>query len=205
VARLEARTRVLPLTGDAALVVLAGGRSSRMGRAKRDLPVGGGTLLEWIVARLGPAFAETLVAGGAAPRGARAVADRHPDAGPLAGIEASLLAMRAERAFVVACDLPNAGVRLASFLLERCAGADAAVPRVAGRAQPTCAVYARSAATKLGAYLDAGERRAIEALDRLNVVYVDDADLATAGVAASELDDLDTPADYDAFIASLRA
>ncbi len=186
-------------------MVLAGGRSSRMGRAKRDLPVGDGTLLEWIVARLGPAFAETLVAGGAASRGARAVADRHPDAGPLAGIEASLLAMRAERAFVVACDVPNAGVRLASLLLERSAGVDAAVPRVAGRAQPTCAVYARSAATKLGAYLDAGERRAIEGLDRLNVVYVDEADLAAAGVAASELDDLDTPADYDAFIASLRA
>jgi molybdopterin-guanine dinucleotide biosynthesis protein A len=202
---LEARTRVLPLTGDAALVVLAGGRSSRMGRAKRDLAVGGGTLLEWIVARLGPAFAETLVAGGPAPRGARAVADRHADAGPLAGIEASLLAMRAEHAFVVACDMPNAGVRLASFLLGRSAGADAAVPRVAGRAQPTCAVYARSAAPKLGAYLDAGERRATEALDRLTVTYVEDGDLTGAGIALAELDDLDTPADYDAFIASLRA
>jgi molybdopterin-guanine dinucleotide biosynthesis protein A len=202
---MEARTRVVPLTQDAALVVLAGGRSSRMGRAKRDLPVGTGTLLEWIVARLGSAFAETLVAGGPAPRGARAVADRHADAGPLAGIEASLLAMRGEHAFVIACDTPRASARLAALLLERSAGADAAVPRVAGRVQPTCAVYARTAAPKLGAYLDAGERRATEALDQLEVAYIDERDLTAAGVSLSELDDLDTPADYDAFITSLRA
>ena len=175
-----------------------------MGRAKRDLPVAGGTLLEWIVARLAPAFAETLVAGGLAPGGARAVADRRPDAGPVAGIEASLLAMRSERAFVVACDMPRASAQLAGLLLECCGGADVAVPRIGGRAQPTCAVYARSAAVKLGAYLDAGARRATEALERLDVVYVGEAEFARAGVALAELDDIDTPADYDAFVASLR-
>ena len=189
---------------DATLVVLAGGRSTRMGRAKSALPVEDATLLEWIAARLGPSFAETLVCGATAPRGARAVADRHVDAGPVAGIEAGLAAMRSERAFVLACDMPRASERLAMLLLDRCAGHDAAVPRVAGRAQPTCAVYARSAWPKLVAYLDAGERRATEALDRLDVVYLDEAALAREGIAANEFEDLDTPADYEAFIASLR-
>jgi len=175
-----------------------------MGRAKATLPVGDATLLEWMVARLGPSFTETLVCGAPAPRGARAVADRRNAAGPVAGIEAALVAMRTDRAFVLACDMPHATAALGDLLVARSLGHDAAVPRAAGRAQPTCAAYARSAGTKLAAYLDAGERRATEALARLDVVYVDEPELAREGVALTELDDLDTPADYDAFLASLR-
>ncbi len=204
---LAPRARVVPLTrtGDATLVVLAGGRSSRMGRAKSELPVGDATLLDWIVGRLGPAFAETIVAGTRAPRGARAVSDRRADAGPLAGIEAGLLEARSPFAFVVACDTPRASERLAGLLLECCQGRDAAVPRIAGVAQPTCAAYARAAAGKLTAFLDAGGRRVTKALEGLDASYVEEPELARAGIGPTELADLDTPADYEAFIATLRA
>ena len=197
------RPAVLPLTRDASLVILAGGRSTRMGRAKAELPVGELTLLEWMVRRLGPRFAETIVSGATAPAGARTVDDRRADAGPLAGIEAALVAARTDVAFVVACDMPRASERLAGLLVSRCAGHDVAVPRVGNRAQPTCAAYARSAVPKLAAYLDAGGRRATAALDALDAVFLEEGDLADAGIPLSELADLDTPADYQAFLASL--
>jgi molybdopterin-guanine dinucleotide biosynthesis protein A len=174
-----------------------------MGRPKAGLPVGEVTLLEWMVRRLGPAFAETIVSGATAPAGARQVEDRRPDAGPLAGIEAALAAARSDIAFVIACDMPRASGRLAALLVARCSGHDAAVPRAAGRAQPTCAAYARSAVPILAAYLDAGGRRATAALDGLDVVFLEEPDLAGAGIPLSELADLDTPADYQAFLASL--
>ena len=177
-----------------------------MGRAKHELPVGTTTLLAWQVARLGRFFGDTIVVGAPAPVGARGVSDARADAGPLAGIEAGLLATRLhDRAFVLACDMPRASAALGALLIRLCEGHDAAVPRVAGRAQPTCAAYTRSAASKLTAYLDSGERRATEALDRLDVVFVADAALVREGISLTELDDLDTPADYDAFIAALRA
>ena len=109
------------------------------------------------------------------------------------------------QAFVIACDMPRASARLAALLVARCAGHDAAVPRVDGRAQPTCAAYARTAAPKIRAYLDRGARRATEMLNELDTVFVDEPQLAREGIAADELADLDAPADYDAFIASLRA
>ena len=202
---MAARAADLHLTREASLVILAGGRSTRMGRDKATLPVAGVTLLEWMVRRLGPEFAETIVAGAAAPKGAREAPDRRADAGPVAGIEAGLLAAHSPYVFAVGCDMPSATTRLASFLLARCAGHDAAVPRLDGRTQPTCAAYARVAAPKIGAYLDRGARRATEMLDDLGAVFVDERELAAAGIAATELADLDTPADYDAFIASLRA
>ena len=199
------RAADLHLTRGAALVILAGGRSTRMGRDKTALPVDGVTLLEWMVRGLGPEFAETIVAGAPAPEGAREAPDRGADAGPLAGIEAGLLAARSPFAFVVASDMPRASARLAAVLLARCAGHDAAVPRVDGRAQPTCAAYARTSAVKIGAFLDRGARRATDALNDLDTIFVDERDLATDGIAVTELTDLDTPADYEAFIASLRA
>jgi molybdopterin-guanine dinucleotide biosynthesis protein A len=205
VEHVAARARDLPLTRDATLIVLAGGHSARMGRPKAELPVGDGTLLEWIVARLGPQFAETLVCGGAASvPAARTVADHHADAGPLAGIEAGLREMRTDAAFVLACDTPRATARLARLLLASAAGHDAAIPRVAGRDQPTCASYRAQAAVAIGAYLASGGRRVSGAIAKLDAVYVEDGELAREGIAAAELDDLDTPADYEAFIASLR-
>ena len=42
-------------------------------------------------------------------------------------------------------------------------------------------------------------------LNELDTVFVDEPQLAREGIATGELTDLDTPADYDAFVASLRA
>lgn len=198
------RATFAPLTREATLVVLAGGRSTRMGRSKAELPVEGTTLLEWIVRRLGPSFAETLVAGAAAPAGARAVTDRVTDGGPLAGVVSALAAARTPHVFVLACDVPRASARLASLLLERAAGHGAAVPRVGGRVQPACAVYAAASAAAIARLFDGGERRLLRALDVIDVRFVGEDELAAYGVAAGELADLDTPADYEAFLASLR-
>jgi len=69
--------------------------------------------------------------------------------------------------------------------------------------QPTCAAYAPSR-DEARAYLDAGERRATEASTGLRV-FVTSRKLARPEIATTELDDLDTPADYETFLASLRA
>jgi molybdopterin-guanine dinucleotide biosynthesis protein A len=188
-----------------ALILLAGGRSSRMGRAKHELPVGDTTLLSWLIGRFGPLYTEVIVVGAAAPERARSVSDLRSDAGPLAGIEAGLLALRVwDRAFVLSVDNPRATPSLGAYLVRRCEGHDAAVPRLRGRPQPTVAAYARSVAPKIAAYLDSGKRRATDVLDALDTIFVDDAELASEGFSSREFADLDTPADYEAFLAELR-
>lgn len=189
---------------DATLVVLAGGRGERMGTPKALLRVGDVTLVEWIVSRLAPSFAEVLVCGATdAPPPARALLDDRTDAGPLGGIETGLAAASRDAVFVLACDTPRASAALAALLVERSAGRDAAVPRIAGRTQPTCAAYRKPALARLGAFLDGGGRRATRALETMDVAYVEAADLERAGIDPHELADLDTSEDYDAFIASL--
>lgn len=202
-AGLASRAGVVPLTAGATLVLLAGGRSARMGRDKASLPVPGGTLLERVVRVIGPAFSDVVVCGAAAPAGARAAADRRADTGPLAGMEAGLFETRTAEAFVLACDMPRVSARLATLLLERSRGHDVALPRVADRDQPLCAAYARSVLPKLSSYLDGGGRRVATFVASLDAVRVTEDELTSAGIAPGELSDIDTPAEYEAFLASL--
>src|SRR5207245_83161 len=95
----------------ASLLVLAGGASRRMGRPKAWLEVGDTILLRWVVDRLALAFSEVLIAFAEPeqleqPIPYRVVFDRKRSGGPLAGIEAGLLAARQDAVFVIACDMP---------------------------------------------------------------------------------------------------
>ena len=88
---------------------LAGGASSRMGRDKALLELGGVPLIVR-TARLVEAVvgSATVVGDTAAIRalGLRTVADDWPGAGPLGGIATALRVSSAPWSLVVACDLP---------------------------------------------------------------------------------------------------
>jgi molybdopterin-guanine dinucleotide biosynthesis protein A len=192
----------MPVRDPATLLLLAGGSSRRMGRPKARLPVGDTTLVEWVAARLAPAFSQLLVSArdeAQIPERLRAhvVRDRRPGAGPLAGIEAGLAATPHEVLVAVACDMPWVEVGLARRLVQASRGHDAAVPRLDGRPEPVCAAYRRSAAAPIGRALDAGRLRAAQALEGLDVHWLEDA-------PAEQLGSLNTPEDYGRFLDALR-
>jgi molybdopterin-guanine dinucleotide biosynthesis protein A len=172
-----------------------------MGRPKALLPVGDTTLVEWLVARLAPAFEHLLVAARdpeQLPAGLRPrlVRDLHLGAGPLAGVEAGLAASPHDTLVAVACDMPRVTAGLARRLVaaaETEPWLDAAVPRLEGRPEPACAAYRRSAAGPLAAALAQGRRRAADALADLSVRWLDGEDPAL-------FTNLNTPADYRDFL-----
>lgn len=130
--------------------VLAGGRSSRMGRDKALLPFGGGTLVEFVAGQvLAAAQRVALIAdpGVYGQFGFPVYADRFPGCGPLGGLHTALSMKLGEWNLVVACDMP----RLTPTILARlCERAEAIRdPRLAcvapvsgtGEYEPLCAVY----------------------------------------------------------------
>ena len=186
----------------ATLILLAGGDSRRMGRPKALLPVEDLTLIEWLAQRLAPDFEQTLVAARESAQlpeslRQRFLADRHAGAGPLAGIEAGLLAAGGRPLVAVACDMPFVTSELVRRLLRASSGHVAAAPESGGRLHPACAAYRAGALEPISAALERGERRAVDVLAGLDVcrVRVEDARL---------LANLNTPADYREFLAELR-
>ena len=132
---------------DFSTLILAGGRSRRMGRPKAFLPVEGETLLERavrIARELNPV--EVLISGRAghdysALPGCRVVLDREPDLGPLGGIERGLASSRTPLLLVLAVDLPHITAAFLRRLLGHCDASIGVVPRLDGRLEPLAAVY----------------------------------------------------------------
>ena len=156
--------------------VLTGGASSRMGRDKALLEVGGTALARTVAGALTVAGADRVVAVGGdrarlAALGLEVVADLHPGEGPLGGILTALDAADTDVVVVLACDLPGAdGPAVAAVVdaLVRAPAAAVAWPVVAGRHHVLHAAWrAGLAAPVLRAAFAAGERSPRRAADRL--------------------------------------
>jgi molybdopterin-guanine dinucleotide biosynthesis protein A len=129
-------------------IVLAGGRSSRMGAPKAWLAWHGTTLLRRtcaIVARGAGGPVVVVKAPGQElpelPDGVRVVEDAREGRGPLQGVLAGLEAVDGELAFVASTDMPFLHPRFVAAVCAAVGDADAAVPRVGGFVQPLAAAY----------------------------------------------------------------
>lgn len=92
----------VPATG----VVLAGGRSLRMGTDKALLPLEGGTLLDFMLDKLRRAGVAQVIVSGSRP-GYLCVPDENPGGGPLAALAALVRALPGQRLLVVPVDMPG--------------------------------------------------------------------------------------------------
>ena len=129
-------------------VILAGGKSRRMGQDKRRLAWGETTLLGHVVATLRPVVGELLVVVDDARRvrhlDARVIEDLVPGTHALGGLYTGLTLASRDRCFVCACDAPLLQPALIRFLCEQAEGFDLAIPQTDRGLQPLHAVYAKS-------------------------------------------------------------
>jgi molybdopterin-guanine dinucleotide biosynthesis protein A len=130
-------------------VILAGGKSSRMGRDKAFLEIGGQTLLTrqiHLVREIGAA--EIFISGRTGTDysafSCRVLPDKFPDAGPLAGIERALEAISSPMLLALAVDLPDMRAEFLRALAARCPENSGAVPRVHGHLEPLAAFYPKA-------------------------------------------------------------
>ena len=197
----------------AAGIVLAGGKSSRMGSSKAALYWHGSTLLRrvtGIVARSvdGPVVVVSAP-GQVLPEldgAVEVVADEREGRGPLQGLAAGLAAIgdRAEVAYVSSTDVPllhPAFVRRVVSAVDD--GFDVALPDVGGYRQPLSAAYRVALANTVQELVAADRMRPAFLFERSRVLHLGEADLLNDG-AVNRLDpelasvsNLNEPADYE--------
>ncbi len=199
---------------DASAVILAGGKSSRLGRPKPVLPFGEHTMLERIVLELAGGFSETVVVArprnmivgavmeglriepSSGPARLRVVHDSAPYEGPLKALASALEVITCERAFVCSCDLPLLRADVALALCEMLDEGEAAIPEVGGRLQPLCAAYRRGAAGKMRAAVARGESRMAAVYDALDMRIIPEARLRAIDPELRSFFNVNTEADY---------
>ncbi|HEY2081075.1 MAG TPA: NTP transferase domain-containing protein [Streptosporangiaceae bacterium] len=200
-------------------VVLAGGRSSRMGTSKAALEWHKSTLLRrtaGIVARAAGGPVVVVRALGqqlpALPSGILVVDDPREGKGPVQGIAAGLAAMRghADIAFVSSTDMPflhPAFIRRVLRVLDESESTDVALPVARGFRQPLAAAYRVSLAEIAERLVKEDRLRPAFLFDECAVQELDDEALRKDPVLAALDPDLDsvvnvnTPADYQAALA----
>jgi len=182
-------------------VVLAGGRSTRLGRDKALLELEGRPLITRTLDVLAQLTDDLIVVTSMAPHlfppSARVVADRCAGAGVLAGVHAGLLAAREELALVVACDMPFLNLDLLRYIISLAQEADIVIPRWTD-VEPLHAVY--RPATCLGPIegaLARGERRIISFYGEVKVRYVERAEIARFDSQGLSFFNVNTPSDWE--------
>jgi molybdenum cofactor guanylyltransferase len=191
------------LTEDAAAIVLAGGRSRRMGTDKSLLAIQDRPMIEHICRQLGPTFTRVFISANDPAKfsflGLEVVPDRIPDQGPLMAVASALEASDRELNLIVSCDIPQVNLVVVRRMLAEAQEADVVIPVTQdGKEQPLFAVYRRSARGCMEEVLASGGRRLRDIYGRCRVRFV-------------ELDDtgwfvnLNTNDDYERFRRSTEA
>lgn len=198
---------------DAAAIVLAGGRSSRMGSPKAALNWHGSTLLRrvtGIMARSVPGPVVVVSAPGQPLPdldGAVEVAiDEREGRGPLQGLAAGLAAIndRAAVAYVSSTDVPL----LHPAFVRRVVGAmdddrDVVLPEVAGYRQPLSAAYRVGVLSTVRQLIAADRMRPAFLFERTRVLHLSEDDLRRDRALArldpelASVSNLNQPADYE--------
>jgi molybdopterin-guanine dinucleotide biosynthesis protein A len=168
-------------------IVLAGGKSTRLGRNKITENIGGKMLLERVLDSLSLFKGEIIIVTSAQstlpgvdkyPQ-VRIVNDIYPDKGSLGGIYSGIFFSRTFYNLLVAGDMPFLSFNLLHYMADIAQGYDLVAFREGERFEPLHAVYSKNCILPLEMLLKQDNVRIIELLGYLsNVRYLTLAEIA---------------------------
>jgi molybdopterin-guanine dinucleotide biosynthesis protein A len=166
-------------------IILAGGRSLRLGHDKITEKVGTASLIETVVSRLDPLCKEIIIVTAkektfsqlASQSKVKVVTDVLPGRGSLGGIYTGLIKSDSFYNLVVAADMPFLNAPLLRYMIEAADGFDFVLPRVNKWFEPLHAVYSRNCVPVIKTLLDQGKRVIVELFDYVKVKYIEEEEI----------------------------
>jgi molybdopterin-guanine dinucleotide biosynthesis protein A len=187
--------------------VLAGGGSTRFGRDKALVEVGGTPMLgrmSELVRRVTGQIKIVAAPGKYEAFGVEIVEDRWPGEGPLGGIitaleDAASSAAPPEWNLILSCDMPFLTREWLAFLGERAAKSKAQVvfAHSASGPEPLCACWQTDAAAKLRSGFERGVRKVTEGIALLPSEVLDEMDWKRFDSTGRLFWNMNTAADYE--------
>ncbi|MBI5652762.1 MAG: molybdenum cofactor guanylyltransferase [Chloroflexi bacterium] len=184
-------------------VILAGGKSRRMGRDKAFIKFDGKPIIARVIERIQPLCSELIIVANDrdayASFDAQIISDVYPGKGSLGGLYTGLHAARTDYVLAVACDMPFLNRDLLRFMISLAADFDVTIPRARDLSRnlaqnrrgdgapgfkrallakeinlhPTHAIYSKNCLAPIHAKLMADELRLIGFHDGLRVRVVE--------------------------------
>ncbi|MFD2517477.1 molybdenum cofactor guanylyltransferase [Salinimicrobium flavum] len=174
-------------------IILAGGKSSRMGKEKGLINFNGKPFVQYIISALRPLVSKTLIISGNSDYDVfklERFEDIIKDAGPLAGIYTGLIQSKTDFNLVLSCDIPLIRTEVLELLIKAQDGKSDVFQIVGnGKHMPLIALYHRRCERIFYELLQNDERRLYVALNQCkvkNVVLNSEKDLLTTNINTPE-------------------
>ncbi|MGB9856330.1 MAG: molybdenum cofactor guanylyltransferase [Caldisericum exile] len=142
-------------------VILAGGKSTRMGTNKSFLKIGNQTIIERIVELMKSIFSEVIIITNSPDEykflNLPLFEDIYKWKGPLAGIHSALVHSKAEKIFVLSCDVPLMRKEMIEYIVEYNSNKPIIFCEAAGYHQPLVGVYSKKILSEIEHFISNNE------------------------------------------------
>jgi molybdopterin-guanine dinucleotide biosynthesis protein A len=194
-----------PITG----VILAGGKSSRMGQNKALMSLGGKCLVDRVVEVMRSVFDDLLMVTNTpdvyADLGMPMVPDVWPEKGSLGGVYSAIYHVATPYCLVVACDMPFLRAAVLRYLITQMADYDVVVPDVLGELQTLHAIYSKACLQPIERRLETNRLRIVGFFPDVRVRTVTASELEPYDPELLAFQNLNTPEEFQAAEQRLRA
>jgi len=166
------------MPNDITSIILAGGKSSRMGKDKAGLKLDGRLMILQSIARKLLTISDEVIVATDGRRyddliiRVKWVDDVYPGAGSLVGLYSGLKEASSDYALVVACDMPFLNLELLRYMIALPRDYDILAPRMGDKIEPLHAIYSRNCLTAIARLLEAGHKKIMDLYDEVRVRYI---------------------------------
>ncbi len=187
-------------------VILAGGKSSRMGFDKQLLKINDELIYQGVSKSLKAMFSDIAVVTNTPNlyenSSIRVLKDEYKDMGPLAGIHVALKHSQSEYVYLLACDMPVISPSYVSYMKRRIeeTGADICVSERNGKIEPFNAFYSTSLLSDLEKRLEDKNSSLFKFISSANTLVISQSDAENYDNALEMFTNLNTKGEYDGFL-----
>ena len=166
-----------------AIVIQAGGKSTRMGQDKALMSFHGTTMIEYILHQVEKLGKEIVIISNRPEeyQGFRipVISDVYPDIGALGGLYTAIYHSTAEYCLLLACDMPFINLSFIQHLISLAPQFDAVIPRIHPNefTEPFRAVYSKTCLPAIEAAILSDQRRVLSFFDDVNIRFVDEPEI----------------------------
>jgi molybdenum cofactor guanylyltransferase len=154
-------------------IILAGGKSSRMGADKGLQQLCGKPLIQYAIQAL-TGLCNTIIISSTSDAyqsfGYKTVADEIPGIGPMGGIYSALKQSKTEKNLILSCDLPFVSKELLSFILANSTGYQIAIPWLGNQHyEPLCGFYNLAVFDRIYNYIENGNYKLPDLFEEISI------------------------------------
>jgi len=178
-------------------IILAGGKSQRMGEDKAFIKIGEKPIIETIIDLFQKVFKETLIIANRKDSylylKVGVFEDIFPEQGALGGLYTGLFRSNSSNSFVAACDMPFLNKGVINYVCQQADGYDVVVPRTEDGFQPLHALYSKRCLGPIETLLREEKTRIVDLYPLVRVRVVDFREFVSVDPEMQSFVNINTP------------